>query len=141
MVTKNIGNATATNNGDYYTTEMYVNDHRFIIDEPVELGGGDAGASPMDHLCAALASCKVITLRMYAKRKGWNLETINVSVNLLRDKETAIGGYSFYCELSVAGTLTDEQKKRLLDISKACPVQRLLMKQSTVETVLTHSII
>lgn len=136
-MTKNVGVSTAINTGAMYGTTMQVQEHQFLIDEPVELGGEDKGASPMDHLCAALASCKAITLRMYANRKKWDVEVIQVSVKLLKEEDVSIGGYSFFCELEVKGNLSSAQKNRLLDISKACPVQRLLMKQSKVQTVLT----
>lgn len=132
---KYIGTAEAVNNGEIYATNIKSNAHTYIVDEPTEFGGKYAGAAPGDHLCAALASCKAITLRMYAERKGWKVERIIVKVDLVKD-EAAGGNHKFLCGLSVTGELTDEQRKRLLDISKACPVQKLLMKGSEVETVL-----
>ena len=54
-----------------YRVEMSVAGHALVGDEPAEHGGGGAGAAPFDLVVAGLAACTLITLRMYAERKGW----------------------------------------------------------------------
>lgn len=136
---KIIATAEATNETEELTTGINVHQHKMTVDEPVEFGGKDLGPSPVDYLCAALASCKVITLRMYAKRKQWPLNSINIKVNLVKGENLPSGNNTFFCELSVTGDLNDEQLKRLLEISKACPVQRMLAKPMDVETTIVKS--
>ncbi len=135
-MTKIIATAEAENKGGGYTTNMKVHQFELIADEPTELGGNNLGPSPGDYLCMALASCTVITLRMYSDRKKWKVDNIRVKVNLVKGTEMASGNNTFYCEVSLSGELDEEQKKRLLEISKACPVHRLLDKPSDTITIL-----
>lgn len=114
-----IATAEVTNNGETYTSNIQVNQHSLLVDEPIEKGGEDLGPAPGDYLCAALASCKAITLRMYAQRKKWKVDEIKVKVNLVLDKESSSGHNTFFCELFFSGDLDDEQQKRLLIIANS----------------------
>jgi putative redox protein len=67
--------------GKGYTTRVRAGAHRLLADEPVDLGGGDRGPAPYDLLLAALGACTAITLRMYADRKGWPLESVSIRLN------------------------------------------------------------
>lgn len=133
---KIVGTALALNNQQVYKTLLKSRQHTLIADEPVAVGGGDEGPSPGDYICMSLAACKVITLRMYVQRKQWDAGEINVNVNLVRAEDAAGPIHSFVCELSVSGNLTTEQKERLLQIDKACPISKLLSKGSVVTTVM-----
>ena len=79
---KIIASGEAENNGEQYTTPVRSGEHSWVADEAVGAGGKNAGPAPGDYLCMALASCKVITLRMYVQRKQWNIDAINLEVNL-----------------------------------------------------------
>jgi putative redox protein len=129
---KIIASAWAENTGEGYRTELLINQHILIADEPKSIGGNDEGPAPGDFLCMSLASCKVITLRMYVQRKGWKVDTISVKVSLVKAAEMETGNNTFFCELRVTGDLDDEQRMRLLDISKACPIHKLLNKPSDI---------
>jgi len=133
---KIIASAEAENKGEGYTTTLLADNRQYIADEPIGLGGDDQGASPAQYLCMALASCKAITLRMYANRKNWVLEEIRVKVSLVRGDEMPLGKNTFFCSIKLVGTLTDEQEKRMLEIAKVCPVDRLLGKPSEVVTLI-----
>src|SRR5204863_405025 len=61
-----------------YTHDIKVGGHHLTADEPQEQGGQDMGPSPQELLSAALASCTAVTMEMYAKRKGWNIEGLEV---------------------------------------------------------------
>lgn len=133
---KIIATAEVINNGNQYTSNIQVNQHALLVDEPLEKGGEDLGPAPGDYLCAALASCKAITLRMYAQRKKWNVDQIKVTVNLVLGKETSSEKNTFFCQLNFTGDLDDEQQKRLLVIANSCPLHRLLTKPSEVVTTI-----
>lgn len=96
--------------------------HLFGADEPVEMGGQDTAPSPDELLEAALASCTAITLRMYADRKQWPVETLEVEVSLERIEGKTV----FTRNIHVKGILDQEQKDRLLQIAKLCPVSKTL---------------
>lgn len=134
--TKIIGSAAAENTGNTYTTKLKANGWELTADEPKEYGGNEKGPAPADYLCMALASCKAITIRMYAQRKQWKLDDVNVTAKLVKGDQMASGKNTFFCEVKLSGDLTDEQVKRILEISKVCPVDRLLTKQNEVVTVI-----
>jgi putative redox protein len=100
--------------------------HTFFGDEPVSLGGGDTAPSPDELLEAALATCTLVTLRMYTTHKEWKVGTISVSVALQRDKEITI----ITRTLGFEGAITEEQKTRLAQVAKACPVSKTLSGSS-----------
>ncbi|SIT83087.1 OsmC family protein [Pontibacter indicus] len=131
-----IATAEAENTGEMYTTTLQTNRHTLIADEPLDLGGQDLGPGPGDFLCMALASCMVITLRMYITRKGWEIGRINAKVNLVKSPDTATGANTFYCSVSFSEKLTAEQHGKLCKIAKACPLHRLLNRPSNIITLL-----
>ena len=133
---KIIATAEVTNKDENYTSTVRVNQHQLLVDEPLEKGGKDAGPGPGDYLCAALASCKAITLRMYAQRKKWEIGEIKVTANLVLGNDTASGNNTFFCQLNITGDLDDEQQKRLLIIANSCPLHRLLSKPSDIVTTI-----
>ena len=127
-----------------YMTEALVNGHRLIVDEPVEVGGTNKGPSPYDYLLTALGACTSITLRMFADRKDWLLESVAVRLKHekihaedCRDCETKTGKIDrIERELELVGPLDDEQRQRLLEIADKCPVHRTLHSEIKVTTKL-----
>ena len=135
---KVIATAEVTNNGNQYTSDVSINQHDLLVDEPMEKGGEDLGPAPGDYLCAALASCKAITLRMYAQRKGWKIEEIKVKVDLVKNSQSEPVSNTFVCELSFVGNLDEEQMKRLEVISASCPLHKLLSRPTEIITTLVQ---
>ncbi|HXS58906.1 MAG TPA: OsmC family protein [Hanamia sp.] len=133
---KIIATAEVTNDYDKYLSRIRINKHELLVDEPLNNGGEDLGPAPGDYLCAALASCKAITLRMYAQRKQWKIEEIKVTANLVLGKESASGNNTFFCRISFKGDLDKEQQKRLLIIANSCPLHKLLSKPSDIVTTI-----
>ncbi|NIR48154.1 alpha/beta fold hydrolase [candidate division KSB1 bacterium] len=125
-----------------YRTEINANGHSLVADEPASVGGTNAGPSPYDYLAAALGSCTSMTLRMYADRKNWPLESI--TVKLKHEKihakdceacETEEGKVDrIEREIEVEGPLDDDQKQRLLEIADRCPVHRTLHSEIVIES-------
>lgn len=118
--------------------------HHILADEPVDLGGTDLGMTPHQLVCAGLAACTSITLRMYVNRKKWPLDHIYVDVTHdkihAKDCEacTASEGMisRFTRTIHLTGDLTDDQRARILQIADKCPVHRTLTQQNQVKTVL-----
>ena len=123
--------AVATFSGTNYSTQVRCGPHTVTADEPAGRGGQDAGPSPSDLLSMALASCTAITLRMYAERKQWPLEGIEVEVDLHRaaDKSTSMDRV-----LRLRGALNAEQRARLADISERTPVTLTLKSGAQIRT-------
>lgn len=131
-----IASAEAANSGAALTTRVTAGAHVLVADEPAALGGNGEGPAPGDYLCMALASCKAITLRMYAQRKKWAVGAITVQVNLVKGDPAVAGSNTFYCTLHFSGSLDAHQVKRLLEIAKVCPIDRLLRKPSEIVTTI-----
>jgi putative redox protein len=134
--TKIIASAEAENKGAVYTTKLFVDDREYLADEPEMFGGNNEGPAPGQYVCMALASCKAITLRMYANRKKWKLDEIKIKVSMVKGDQMPSGLNTFYCSIKLLGELNEEQEKRLLEISKVCPVDRLLSKPGEVVTLI-----
>lgn len=110
--------------------------HQWTSDEPVPAGGKDRGPSPYELLLSSLASCTLITLRMYANRKQWNLQSAKVSINFTFEDIEGVRESKIKRNLILIGDLSEEQKERLLYIAKVCPVAKILAGQVTIDTIL-----
>jgi putative redox protein len=105
-----------------YRTEIETGAHTIIADEPIGSGGTDQGA------------CTAMTLRMYADRKQWPLEEVRVQLrhgrNYVEDdrncEDAPVRLDQIEIDIELTGDLTDEQRARLVEISKKCPVHRTL---------------
>ncbi len=116
--------------------------HHVLADEPVAYGGTDQGLSPYQFLSAGLGACTSMTIRMYARRKKWPLEHVEVDVTHdkvhAQDCETCEGNGTkvdlFTRVIRLQGQLDEAQRKRLLEIADRCPVHRTLHSEIRVET-------
>lgn len=117
----------------HYKTKVYAGGHFIYADEPLEVGGTDEGMTPGALLLASLGSCTAITIRMYADRKEWPLESIKINLAICKEedmsKETNISR-----KIEFKGDLTDEQIKRLLVIADRCPIHKLLSNPIKIVT-------
>lgn len=119
-----------------YQTTLVSQNHTYTADEPTDLGGSDVGMAPYELLLGSLGSCTAITLKMYAERKGWDLQkaTVNLQLRALSpDKITTIERV-----ISLEGNLDDEQRQRLLQIANACPVHKILTNKVEVSSSLEN---
>jgi putative redox protein len=132
--------------GDAFRQTVTVGRHTLVSDEPVAAGGGDEGPTPYDLLLAALGSCTSMTLGLYARRKGWPLESVRVRLSHARvhaadcaDCETQnVMIERVDREIELAGPLDGAQRERLLQIANRCPVHRTLISKFEIRTVLAE---
>lgn len=113
---------TASIAGTPYQVSLSDGAHHWLADEPVNLGGGDSGPTPMELLLSSLGACTAITLIMYAQRKQWPLTGVQVHLDMV----VAADGTDITRIITLEGDLDAEARERLLHIAKACPVHKLL---------------
>jgi|SRR5687767_9351952 len=120
--------------GEGLRVEIRARAHHSVADEPLSLGGTDLGMTPYELLLASLSSCMAMTMRMYADRKGWVLEGATIQLRTAPsrepDREVRTAGATAVTRIErrivLAGTLTAEQRERLVEIADRCPVKRNL---------------
>jgi len=119
--------------------------HTLLADESIG-AGDDAGPDPYALLLGALSACKVITVKMYAQRKGWQLNDVRVDLDIYKqhakdcedcesDPDAKVDIID--CRIQFQGDLDEEQVQRLLDISERCPVHRTLTSETKIRTTLS----
>lgn len=130
-----------------YRTDILANGHHLVADEPRSVGGGNLGPTPYDLLVSGLGACTCMTLRMYADRKKWPVESISVKLkhqkihaDECQSCETQSGKLDqIDLEIDIKGELDQDQKKRMLEIAQKCPVHRTLHSEMNTNAKLKES--
>jgi putative redox protein len=116
--------------------------HEFIADEPLGIGD-DAGPDPYSLLLSSLAACTIVTIQMYARRKNWPLEDVELSLSTHKvhakdcdncESEPNARVDIIERQISFEGDLTPDQIDRLTDIASKCPVHRTLTSETVIRT-------
>ncbi|MBW7676260.1 OsmC family protein [Chryseobacterium chendengshani] len=116
-----------------YYTEVVAGENQLITDEPIDKGGQNKGFNPFEILATSLASCTAATLRMYIDRKEWDIEKINVEIELENFPLTRLA--VFRRSISFEGSnINEDQLKRLYTIADACPIHKILTNEIEIQT-------
>jgi putative redox protein len=119
---------------DNFKTDITARTHNIKSDEPVDKGGDDTGPTPYELLLSSIAACSAITMRIYSRRKGWPLESVEIEV----EHERVHADDCVECEKKeghayidvirkrfvLHGDLSPEQRARIAEIGGRCPVQK-----------------
>ncbi|MFN8375636.1 MAG: OsmC family protein [Anaerolineae bacterium] len=131
-----------------YRAQAQSRHHQWVIDEPTSEGGTDTAPTPSETVMGALGACVAITIKMYAQRKGWKLERVEVDLENKRLKKEDYPAYTgdapFVHEvtkrIALIGDLDDEQRERLLEIGTKCPVGRLITEPAFINDLLLENL-
>lgn len=132
---------------DGFSTDIHAGDHYILADEPKAAGGADLGPSPYDLLNASLGACTVMTLKLYAERKKWDLKEVYVYLSHKKVLPNELGIVTsqpnkridvFEKNLKFVGNLDQEQKEKLKEIASKCPVHRSLTSDIEIVTKIIH---
>jgi uncharacterized OsmC-like protein len=136
------GQVVVRGSADGFAQEIRAGRHGVLSDEPISAGGTNTGPTPYDLLLAALGSCISMTAGVYARRKGWPLESAAVRLQHSRihaedcenceTKEGRIDRIDVSIELK--GPLTEEQRGRILEIMRRCPVHQTLRSEIDIRS-------
>lgn len=119
---------------DDYQTKIEARQHVWYGDTPEDEGGGDTAPTPEELVMGALGSCMAMTGKMYANRKGWQIDRLVVELDFERfsatDYPAYTGSAAFVHEIReriiIEGPLDEKQKDRICEIMGKCPVRRLI---------------
>jgi putative redox protein len=128
----------ATNVSGTYRTEIVIDtgNHVLVSDEPLEMGGTHAGPESHSLLASSLAACIAMTLRMYADRKKWPLDSTQAQISLHTENKAGAFQTYFDVSLTLSGPLDGTQRARLLEIAGRCPIHKILDNPIHIRTVL-----
>lgn len=135
--------AISATSGKNYQVQVIAGEHSFTVDEPKSAGGDNAGPSPYDVLLSALAACKIVTVQMYARRKKWPLDSVEVELSThkehAKDCEECESDPNaridiIDVQIRITGDLDEEQLTRLTEISERCPVHRTLTSETIIRS-------
>lgn len=124
---------TTRTTDDAYRTQVRAGAHTFVMDLDASKGGNDAGPNPHELLAASLGACTAMTMKMYASRKGWHIDSIETETTHEATRTDESVGHRFVVHLRIVGAIDDAQRARLIEIAHRCPVHRALIEPKSVE--------
>jgi len=116
----------ASTGTEKYSCTILWSNGEFIVDEPEKVGGTGKGPDPYTLILSSLGACTLATLRMYVDRKGWDVPVIGVSLNMYHEVRDGKNVNVIDRSLNFISPLTDEQRERLIQIARLCPISKLL---------------
>jgi uncharacterized OsmC-like protein/alpha/beta superfamily hydrolase len=128
--------------GGTFAQHVRAGRHVLLADEPVAVGGDDSGPGPYDYLLAALGACTSMTMRLYAQRKGINVDRFSVRLSHRRvhaedcaDCETTEGNIGEITrDITIEGDVPEAARARLMEIADKCPVHETLTHEIKVRS-------
>ncbi|PKR81339.1 osmotically inducible protein OsmC [Brumimicrobium salinarum] len=124
-----------TKEENYEVTIETNSGHTVTSDEPKDVGGQNKGLVPDEFLIAGLAGCTSATLKMYAQRKEWDLQDVNMKIKFIEGEKKG-DLPSIQTDIELIGDLDRAQKERLLVIAGKCPVHKMLTGGLTINTAI-----
>ncbi|GAB3538047.1 bifunctional alpha/beta hydrolase/OsmC family protein [Pontibacter brevis] len=127
---------------DVFTTSIKAGDHYLTADEPVSVKGNNFGPTPYELVASGLAACTAMTIKMYAMRKNWPLEDVEVHISYRKDhaedsqnrKDKGAKIDVFEREIRLTGNLDEAQRERMLEIGNKCPVHKMMYSEVEVRS-------
>lgn len=130
---------TASLQNDMLRMQIKAGAHFILADEPIENGGEGTAFDPYELLSASLSACTLATLQLYLKRKDWDIKLLSVDVSFTEEDNAGIKTAHFFKQINFTGTLDEIKRNRLILISDACPVSKILKSgNNLINTEITN---
>ncbi|MBY0551344.1 MAG: OsmC family protein [Candidatus Obscuribacterales bacterium] len=117
--------------------EVQTGKHSFIADAGKDVGGAETGPDPHELLLASLGACTSMTLQLFAKRREWKLDHVNVVLTEETIEDPSNPGKKMSRinrDIEVKGDLNAEQVDTLKKIADKCPIHKLLTESKQIVT-------
>ena len=132
-----ISEVTVSGSAKGFAQEISNGTNHIVADEPISAGGTGAGLDPHELLIAAFGACTSMTVAMYARRKDWPLESVSVKLRHAKvESQDGMQSERIERDITLIGSLSAEQRERLLDIANKCPVHRTLTSKLDIASQL-----
>ena len=125
------GAVARSKQGHAFAVDVSIDGHEMVIDAGTDEGGENLGPNPTRVVEGALAACGVMTMKMYANRKKWDLQSVTITVRRAQGEDSHIARI-LEKQITIEGPLDDDQKARLVEIADKCPVHRMLSESVTI---------
>ncbi len=125
-----------------YKQEIKAGPFTFLADAPARVGGKEEAPDPHQLLLASLGACTAMTLQMFARRRGWDLQAVSIELSESKTDDPAQPGVhksTISKDILLEGNLTSDQKERLQEVADKCPIHRLLSEPIEIVTTLTSN--
>ncbi|NWC00444.1 OsmC family protein [Pseudomonas gingeri] len=127
-----------TESSEGFRHSVQIDDHQLFADVPKSAGGEGSAPEPHDYFDAALGTCKALTLKLYAQKKGIPLTGVTVEVKRDNSQEQK-GHYGLQVKLTLKGVLSDAQREELHKVADRCPIHKLMTStEVSIETLLAE---
>ncbi len=127
-----------TESSEGFRHSVQIDEHLLFADVPKAVGGEGSAPEPHDYFDAALGTCKALTLKLYAQKKGIPLTGVTVEVKRDNSEEQK-GKYGLQVKLTLKGVLSNAEREELLRVADRCPVHKLMTStEVSVETLLAE---
>ena len=121
--------------------EGQAQDHTLTIDQPADMGGGNAGPNPLEVLLISLGSCQATVAAIVAKQEGIELADFSLEIEGDYDIDFLLGktqeGHSGFSEIRqkvfIDADLTLEEKIAFFEkVHARCPVIGSLLEDTLI---------
>lgn len=121
---------------DGLKVEATARNHSILLDEPENIGGEDAGMTPVEGLLSSLGACMTIVAKLYAKSKGINLKAFRVEL----EGEGAPGIRPGFAKIRVKAYVTSDAPQEKVAqfikfVERTCPVRDSVANGVEIEAV------
>jgi uncharacterized OsmC-like protein len=111
---------------DVYTVD--VRGHRFVVDQPAEVGGGDTAPTPTELFVASLATCVAFYSGRYLTRHGLKRTGLRVrtAYTMATDRPARVA--TIRVAITPPPGLTEKRRAALLAVASHCTVHNSLQQ-------------
>ncbi|MCX8024723.1 MAG: OsmC family protein [Thermanaerothrix sp.] len=132
-----------------FKVETRARHHIVQVDQPTEMGGNDAGPTPLEFLLISLASCLLTVGKIVAQQHNLPVRNLSARVEgdidpdgfLGKNPAARVGASQIRVHLRIDGDLTEEEKEAFArEIEARCPISDNIGRPTPITLVLAREV-